>query len=201
MPGRRPPPRKGHWLSIRGNHFICFVPGLLCAARRRLIGRVLSDRFLSTLLARQLASRFGGDRGSCDWRHLGRLAGFTNQKKERRFQNGFQPFVEVRSCEGHVYSRAAEFLLEVEALNCTLLSQRELRKAARLRLTDALVRPLASFHADSRYGGDLHRADMAWAIQAAARGLSPGKQVRQRPRRLFGRRGGNRVVGHVYAVT
>src|SRR5262245_30644923 len=51
-------------------------------------GRVLSDRFLSTLVARQLASRFGGDRGSCDWRHFGRLAGFTNQKKERRLPNG-----------------------------------------------------------------------------------------------------------------
>src|SRR5262249_49968801 len=47
-------------------------------------GRVLSDRYLSTLVGRQLASRFGGDRGSCDWRHFGRLAGFTNQKKERR---------------------------------------------------------------------------------------------------------------------
>ena len=34
-------------------------------------GRVLSDRFLSTLVARQLAARFGGDRGSCDWRHFG----------------------------------------------------------------------------------------------------------------------------------
>jgi DNA primase RepB-like protein len=29
-------------------------------------GRVLSGRFLSTLVARQLASRFGGDRGSSD---------------------------------------------------------------------------------------------------------------------------------------
>src|SRR5262249_59195793 len=38
-------------------------------------GRVLSERVLSTFLARQLASRFGGDRGSCDWRPFGRLAG------------------------------------------------------------------------------------------------------------------------------
>ena len=29
-------------------------------------GSVPSDRFLSTLVARQLASRFGGDRGSCE---------------------------------------------------------------------------------------------------------------------------------------
>ena len=75
-------------------------------------GRVLCDRLLSTLVARQLAIRFGGDRGSCDWRHFGRLAGFTNQKKERRLQNGFQPFVRLRSSEGNVYSAAKEFLRE-----------------------------------------------------------------------------------------
>lgn len=34
------------------------------------------------------------------------------------------------------------------------------------------LRPLADFHRDSRYGGDLHRADMAWARHAAAMGLS-----------------------------
>jgi len=136
-------------------------------------GRVLSDRFLSTLVARRLASRFGGDRGSCDWRHFGRLAGFTNQKEERRLKNGFQPFVRLRSREGNVYSAAKEFLGELEALKREHLSRREPRKAAQLRQIDAPVRPITSFHADSRYAGDLHRADMAWAIQAAARGLSP----------------------------
>src|SRR5262249_50088904 len=110
-------------------------------------------------------------RGSCDWRHFGRLAGFTNQKNERRLQNGLQPFVKLRSCEGRVYSQAPEFLREVEALKRAPLPQRELRKATQPRWTDALVRPLASFHADSRYGGDLHRADMAWALHAAARAL------------------------------
>jgi len=43
---------------------------------------------------------------------------------------------------------------------------------ARPRDNDAPVRPITSFHADSRYGGDLHRADMAWAVHAAAHGLS-----------------------------
>jgi hypothetical protein len=135
-------------------------------------GRIFSDRFLNTLVARQFASRFGGDRGSCDWRHFGRLAGFTNQKKERRLQNGFQPFVRLRSSEGNVYSAAKDFLREVEALKRDQLSRREPRELARPRETDTPVRPIASFHADSRYGGDLHRADMAWALHAAARGLS-----------------------------
>ena len=34
------------------------------------------------------------------------------------------------------------------------------------------ARTITSFYADSHYGGDLHRADMAWALHAAARGLS-----------------------------
>ena len=135
-------------------------------------GRVLSDRFLSTLVARQLASRFGGDRGSCDWRHFGRLAEFTNQKKERRLQNGFQPFVRLRGNEGYVYSAAQEFLGQVEALKRKHLSRHEVREFAPPRETDTPVRPITSFHADSRYGGDLHRADMVWAIHATARGLS-----------------------------
>jgi len=133
---------------------------------------VLSDRVLSTLVARQLASRFGGDRGSCDWRHFGRLAGFTNQKKERRLQNGFQPFVRLRGCDGHIYSAANEFLRKVETLGREQLSRQEPRAMARHRDNDASVRPITSFHTDSRYGGDLHRADMAWALHAAARGLS-----------------------------
>jgi hypothetical protein len=32
---------------------------------------------LSTTAARKLAEKFGGDRGAADWRHFGRLAGFT----------------------------------------------------------------------------------------------------------------------------
>jgi hypothetical protein len=52
------------------------------------------------------------------------------------------------------------------------LAARELRRITQHRTTDFLVQPLASFHAESRYGGDLHRADMAWALHAAAHGLS-----------------------------
>ena len=42
---------------------------------------------------------------------------------------------------------------------------------------DDSVRSLSDFHADSRYSGDLHRADMAWALHAASRGL-PEQQIR-----------------------
>jgi len=34
------------------------------------------------------------------------------------------------------------------------------------------LRPLAAFHCIPRYEGDLHRADMAWALHASSHGLS-----------------------------
>ena len=101
-------------------------------------GRVLSDRFLSTLVARELASRFGGDRGSCDWRHFGRLAGFTNRKKERQLENGLPPFVRLRHYDGCVYSAAEVFLRKVDALR-RVLSQRESGKRAQPRSTNIPV--------------------------------------------------------------
>jgi hypothetical protein len=40
------------------------------------------------------------------------------------------------------------------------------------RRENADLRPLEEFHADAAYGGDLHRADMAWAKYAAGSGLT-----------------------------
>jgi hypothetical protein len=50
---------------------------------------------VATAVARQLARRYGGDLASADWRHLGRLAGFTNQKPARRTPNGYPPWVRI----------------------------------------------------------------------------------------------------------
>lgn len=57
-------------------------------------------RALSTLAARNLAARFGGDPGAADWRHFGRLPGFTNPKPKHRQTNGLSPFVLLRSQSG-----------------------------------------------------------------------------------------------------
>ena len=63
-------------------------------------GRILFDRTFSTQAAKELARRFGGDPSSADWRHFGRLAGFTNQKPKRRLRNGLSPFVRLRGMRG-----------------------------------------------------------------------------------------------------
>ena len=50
---------------------------------------------VATAVGRYLAHLYGGDRASTDWRHLGRLAGFTNQKPQRRHGNGYSPWVKI----------------------------------------------------------------------------------------------------------
>src|SRR5579863_4285016 len=51
---------------------------------------------VSTAAARALAEKFGGDRGAADWRHFGRLGGFTNRKgKYFDASTGLYPFVRL----------------------------------------------------------------------------------------------------------
>jgi hypothetical protein len=136
-------------------------------------GQIL-EATMSTRAAKQLAERFGGDPASADWRHFGRLAGFTNPKPERQLPSGVRPFAKLRSAKGRVYSYAAEFLARIPKDE---QPQRETVKGAdpdlaqRRRKERAWVKPLKDFHDDAIYAGDLHRADMAWAKYAADCGL------------------------------
>jgi hypothetical protein len=54
---------------------------------------------VATQIARHLARLYQGDRASADWRHVGRLAGFTNQKPRRRLPSGWPPWVKLRYAE------------------------------------------------------------------------------------------------------
>jgi hypothetical protein len=69
---------------------------------------------LATRIAKRLAQIHGADRASADWRHLGRLAGFTNRKRERRQADGLAPWVKLihaRAC----LARSGGALLELAA--------------------------------------------------------------------------------------
>ena len=65
---------------------------------------------LATAVGRRLAQLYGGDRASTDWRHLGRLAGFTNQKPERRASHGFAPWVKLLHAAAGLASQAQTLL-------------------------------------------------------------------------------------------
>jgi hypothetical protein len=71
---------------------------------------------VATAAGRLLAMAYGGDCASTDWRHLGRLAGFTNQKPARRTPGGYAPWVKVVATHLGLASRATTLLQSATAL-------------------------------------------------------------------------------------
>src|SRR4051794_11627846 len=67
----------------------------------------------ATAVAQQLARTYGGDLASADWRHLGRLAGFTNQKPTRRTPGGYSPWVTILHARAGLAARADQLLQSV----------------------------------------------------------------------------------------
>src|SRR5712664_2036085 len=98
----------------------------------------------STRAAKQLAERFKGDPSSADWRHFGRLAGFTNPKPERQLPSGMRPFARLRSATGRVYSKAAEFIAGIGTSSNGEAGQGEepRKQPRRRRRQRAGIRPL-----------------------------------------------------------
>jgi hypothetical protein len=71
---------------------------------------------VATAAGKQLARVYGGDRASTDWRHLGRLAGFTNQKPTRRTSGGYAPWVKLVYAGGGLAPQAEPLLRSAKAL-------------------------------------------------------------------------------------
>jgi hypothetical protein len=69
---------------------------------------------VASRIGKQLAGLYGGDLASTDWRHLGRLAGFTNQKPQRRNGRGYSPWVKVLQAHAGLAAQGAALLLEAE---------------------------------------------------------------------------------------
>ena len=65
--------------------------------------RVVSEPLppaLATRIAKRLAQLYAADLASADWRHVGRLAGFTNRKLQRRRIDGLPPWVKLIAARG-----------------------------------------------------------------------------------------------------
>jgi hypothetical protein len=71
---------------------------------------------LATAAGKLLAVAYEGDPASTDWRHLGRLAGFTNQKPARRTPAGNAPWVKVVSAQAVLAPQAETLLRSAHAL-------------------------------------------------------------------------------------
>ena len=65
---------------------------------------------VATAVSQQVARTYGGDLASADWRHLGRLAGFTNQKPTRRPPRGYPPWVTLLHARAGLASHAQSWL-------------------------------------------------------------------------------------------
>ena len=71
---------------------------------------------VATAAGKLLAAAYGGDPASTDWRHLGRLAGFTNQKPARRTPGGYAPWVKVVSAQAGLAPQAEALLQSARTL-------------------------------------------------------------------------------------
>ena len=114
---------------------------------------------VASCIGKQLAGLYGGDSASTDWRHLGRLAGFTNQKPQRRNGRGYPPWVKVLYAHLGVAAQGAALLKAAE--RC-LGSRPKLGLSARLPLpvtaqAHAPGAAAAAAGAVEIYAGWLHR--------------------------------------------
>jgi len=129
---------------------------------------------VGTAVARALASRFEGDTKAADWRHFGRLAGFTNQKEKHRQANGLFPFVRLIESKGEVYHEAGKFVATVRQQCEHEQDARRKRNVAlaRLPVSRGADKSIETFRQNPAYGGDGTRVDLAYALYALSRGVS-----------------------------
>jgi hypothetical protein len=86
------------------------------------VSTLLLQSALATAIGKHLARLYGGDPASTDWRHLGRLAGFTNQKPQRRTVSGHAPWVKIVHARAGL-ARNADALLQSALHTPALASQ------------------------------------------------------------------------------
>jgi hypothetical protein len=68
---------------------------------------------VASAAGKHLARLYGGDLASTDWRHLGRLAGFTNQKPTRRTPDRYAPWVKLVHARMGLAPRAEALLQSI----------------------------------------------------------------------------------------
>jgi hypothetical protein len=133
-------------------------------------------RELSTMAARKLADEFGGDRGAADWRHFGRLAGFTNRKAKYMDESGLFPFVRLMEASGIAYSQGEQFTEAISTRREVAVRIQERHHPAPSLPSPERSKSIEDFRSDPRYAGDATRVDLAFAIYALSHGSS-GDQV------------------------
>ncbi|HTW64667.1 MAG TPA: DNA-primase RepB domain-containing protein [Bryobacteraceae bacterium] len=133
------------------------------------------DKEFSTAAARALAEKFGGDRGAADWRHFGRLAGFTNRKSKYYVsETGVYPFVRMIEAAGKVYPEADRYLAGLKATlkRAPVDRDRRVPRISAVLVHQRELKTIDVFRTDPRYCGDGNRIDLAYSIYALSHGAS-----------------------------
>lgn len=111
---------------------------------------------LATAMCQVLAKRYGGDPNSADWRHFGRLAGFTNRKPQHVQDDGRFPFVILRQTHSRACAPAAPQLMDEGRTWLTAESERPQSRGERRRGEGPRVDP------DVFYKAQLSRLAAEW---------------------------------------
>ena len=105
------------------------------------------------------------------------MVGLTNRKFQHRDSaTGLYPFVKLIEADGVVYPQSERFVAGVQAAITDRKHAKERMLVARAPSVNARGAPLKSiesFRADPRYGADGTRIDLAFAVYALSRGVSP----------------------------
>ena len=141
---------------------------------------------VATQVAKSLAQRYGGDPNSADWRHFGRLAGFTNQKPKHKDANGRSPYVLAHESTGktahaglELVRQAAQVVLEKQAG-----TERRMRVQAAQEASErspsrdpAQAYKIGLKRLYARFGPDLDlsKADFMLATELARAGYKPAQ--------------------------
>jgi RepB DNA-primase from phage plasmid len=78
---------------------------------------------VATTISRHLARLYHGDRASADWRHVGRLAGFTNQKPQRRLPSRLPPWVKLQHAASGLASHSRSLVETDGWTQCPTISR------------------------------------------------------------------------------
>lgn len=140
------------------------------------------DDSLATACCKVIARRFAGDVDSADWRHFGRLAGFTNQKPAYRDELGRAPFVKIEQTE-KALAPAGQQLIDEGGAYLLHREEEKKQRAARLKSRvppQSLSNASQFFQSElagliKRYGTSLDRSKADWMIseKMADRGYTP----------------------------
>jgi len=147
------------------------------------------DPDLATCISKAMSKHFGGDPNSADWRHFGRLAGFTNQKPEHKNSQGRSPWVLCHESNGKKSSQGENTVHTISQR----MEEAQREKVQQTRIKQAVEAVHATSKSDpirmyqnqfktlrGRYGADmdLSRADYMICSNMAKLGFAKDQLIK-----------------------